>query len=70
MEELSKIRERRLEGLEGLILFYEERVKNGCPLNEEQRQQLREAANIVSFFGEYGSFLHEIAVEVLKKSKQ
>lgn len=62
---MDRIRETRLQGLESTILYYEELCKSGHELSKVQREQLSDASHVVSTFGEYGNFLHEIAEELL-----
>lgn len=62
----NSIRQKRLEGLESTILYFEELCKSGHELSKVQREQLKEASYTVSVFGEYGNFLHEIAEKLLE----
>lgn len=61
----EKIRQSRLDGLESTILYYEDLCERGHLLSNEQREQLAFASRQASCFGEYGTFLHEIAEKLL-----
>lgn len=62
---MEGIRRNLLDGLESQILYYEEICASGHKLSDVQREQLQDASNRVACFGEYGTFLHEIAEKLL-----
>lgn len=63
---LDKIKESRFEGLTDTIDHYQWMVHDGHKLSDQQREQLQEAVDAISCFGEKAQKWADLGKEILK----